>query len=230
MKVLIFDTETTGLPETKIISPDTLHLWPYVVQLSYVIYDSSINIITDDYDHIIRLPKDVTISSESASIHGITDEMSRLKGESIHDVLMDFFYNLKNADMIVGHNIEFDINMLRVELLRLIFDKSTPPKGLHRQKYNLYFIANFKKVYCTMRETVSLCNIQAIDKFGKSYTKYPKLIELHEKLFSSKPNNMHNSMVDILVTLRCFVKIQYDVDILTSCRRFKRFVGRYNIY
>lgn len=40
MIILVFDTETTGLPKTKIISYDTLKLWPYIVQFSYIIFDT----------------------------------------------------------------------------------------------------------------------------------------------------------------------------------------------
>ena len=38
MRVIVFDTETTGLPKTKVLTPGLLKLWPYVVQLSYLIY------------------------------------------------------------------------------------------------------------------------------------------------------------------------------------------------
>ena len=43
MRVLVFDTETTGLPKSKIINPDTLNLWPHIVQFSYIIYDTVLN-------------------------------------------------------------------------------------------------------------------------------------------------------------------------------------------
>jgi hypothetical protein len=43
MRVLVFDTEATGLPKTKIINPDALHLWPHIVQFSYLIYDTELN-------------------------------------------------------------------------------------------------------------------------------------------------------------------------------------------
>jgi hypothetical protein len=42
MRVLVFDTETTGLPKSKFISPDTLHLWPDIVQCSFIIYDTDL--------------------------------------------------------------------------------------------------------------------------------------------------------------------------------------------
>ena len=43
MKVLIFDTETTGLPQTRNINQETLHQWPHIVQFSYVIFDTELN-------------------------------------------------------------------------------------------------------------------------------------------------------------------------------------------
>jgi len=47
MRVLVFDTETTGLPQTKILNPDTLNQWPTIVQFSFVIYDLSLNDIVE---------------------------------------------------------------------------------------------------------------------------------------------------------------------------------------
>ena len=40
MKVLIFDTETTGLPEGKNPSIYETQKWPHIIQLSYIVYDS----------------------------------------------------------------------------------------------------------------------------------------------------------------------------------------------
>ena len=39
MKVLVFDTETTGLPTERNASISDLKAWPYIVQLSYILYD-----------------------------------------------------------------------------------------------------------------------------------------------------------------------------------------------
>ena len=53
MRVLVFDTETTGLPKTKILNKYMLELWPYIVQLSYIIYDIDTNTIVKIKDCII---------------------------------------------------------------------------------------------------------------------------------------------------------------------------------
>ena len=53
MKILVFDTETTGLPE-KNASIYSYNQWPYIIQLSYIFYDMSNNniIVKDDWREI----------------------------------------------------------------------------------------------------------------------------------------------------------------------------------
>ena len=74
MSILVFDTETTGLPQFR-VSPNNNNIstWPYIVQLSYILYDTDKNKIINTYDSIIKLPKEVSISEESSNIHGITN-------------------------------------------------------------------------------------------------------------------------------------------------------------
>jgi DNA polymerase III epsilon subunit-like protein len=160
----------------------------------------------------------INIPEESIKFHGITNEISKDYGIEIELVLIEFFYQLKSVDMIIGHNVSFDINMVKVELLRIIYSKM---QSIEFKNY-LHFINNAKNIFCTLQTSVELCDIKAIDKHGKEYLKYPKLIELHQKLFNSDPNNLHNSLNDILVTLRCFMKIKYDVDLNEKCNNFKK--------
>ena len=63
MKILVFDTETTGLPEKNASIYDT-DKWPHIVQLSYVLYDMETNhsIIQDNY---IKIDESVVISERS---------------------------------------------------------------------------------------------------------------------------------------------------------------------
>ena len=222
MRVLVFDTETTGLPQTKILNPDTLHQWPTIVQFSYIIYDLSLNDIVESKDYVIKVPESILISEESSKIHGITNEISSKKGILVDEVLNEFFYYLRDVDWIIGHNVSFDINMIKVELLRIIYNKKLITQQLKMYKYDLHFITNYKNICCTLQDSIQFCNIQAIDKFGRPYLKYPKLVELHKKLFDSSPNNLHNSFNDILVTLRCFMKLKHDSDLLHSCNSFKQ--------
>jgi DNA polymerase III epsilon subunit-like protein len=232
MIILVFDTETTGLPETKIINPDTLNLWPNIVQLSYIVYDVSKNVILNVVDSIVKLAENNIISEESTKIHGITNEMSREEGLEIEILITEMFAYLKRVDLIVGHNISFDINILMVELLRLIYLKKDKmiQSDLIRYKHYLHFITNAKNVCCTMKLAKDLCQIKAISKLGNEYLKFPKLIELHEKLFVEKPKNLHNSLNDIMVTLRCFCKLAYEIDLYDRSKDYKQMSKKIKLY
>jgi len=222
MRVLVFDTETTGLPKSKTMNPDTLNLWPHTVQFSYVIYDTNLNDIIVSNDSIVKLKDEITIPEDSIKIHGITNESSHKNGINIELILNEFFSHLRNVDLLVGHNISFDINMIKVELLRFIYDTKSniSENEVKDYKYNLHFLTNYKNICCTLQESIDLCNIKAIDKFGKEYIKFPKLLELHQKLFESTPNNLHNSFNDILITLRCYMKLKHNIDLNENCSTF----------
>lgn len=230
MKVLIFDTETTGLPKSKIISQDTLDKWPHIVQFSYLIFDTSLNTILETKDYIIQIPREIEISEGSIALHGITNEISKKDGVSIEVVLQEFFISLKKVDLLVGHNISFDINMIYIELLRIIYFKEYHQNLITSYKYDLHFLTNFKNIYCTMQESIDFCNIKAISKLGKEYMKFPKLSELHERLFKTNPKNLHNSLVDILITLRCFMKLSSERDILLDCKNYETIIKKLELF
>jgi DNA polymerase III epsilon subunit-like protein len=223
MRILVFDTETTGLPKSKFISPSTLHQWPHIVQFSYIIYDTSLNDIIQTKDYVVKLQEGILIPEDSFKIHGITNEISQKNGIHINDILSEFFYFLRGVDILIGHNVEFDINMIKVELLRIINKNYFTPEQIKFYKYELHFLTNFKNISCTLKDSITFCNIQLTDKNGNSYLKYPKLIELHEKLFNKSPTNLHNSFNDILVTLRCFMKLKHNIDLIDNCNSFKKY-------
>jgi DNA polymerase III epsilon subunit-like protein len=51
-----------------------------------------------------------------------------------------------------------------------------------------------------------------VEKPGqKPYAKWPTLLELHRHLFGTSPANLHNAIVDVLVCLRCFVSMHYNI-------------------
>jgi DNA polymerase III epsilon subunit-like protein len=228
MLVLVFDTETTGLPKCKIMNQETLHLWPHIVQFSYIVYDTDLNAIVKTSDNIVKMPDGISIPEEASKIHGITNEMSLSKGISIQHVICEFFIDLMNVNLLVGHNVTFDLNILKIELLRVIYTSDTQnmsKKDLKDFKKYFHFITNFKNIYCTLQESIEFCDIKTLDKYGKSYLKYPKLTELHQKLFSSVPNNLHNSFNDVLVTLRCFMKLKFNTDVDDKCNMFKMIVN-----
>jgi DNA polymerase III epsilon subunit-like protein len=210
MKVLVFDTETTGLPTERNASIYSTEKWPHIIQLSFMVYNTDTNEITADKDYIINIGSNVALSEESVNIHGITREMSMKKGIHIKHAFRSFRQHLRYADMIVAHNISFDKRMVMVESIRnklFAFD-------------SIFNHASIQS-YCTMRCGSDLCKIQAISQSGEKYFKYPKLIELHEHLFKTIPNNAHNAKVDIIICLRCFYKMKFNKDLCRINRDFR---------
>lgn len=219
MKIAVFDTETTGLPKSKILNELTLHLWPYIVQFSYLIYDTELKKITKKVDLVIRIPENINISDEVSDIHGITNFISQNSQYKIEDALIHFSkdYLNYNIDLIVGHNLSFDINMLKIELMREINNqKKTNDKRIFSQLLeNLNDMKpDSQELYCTMQKSIELCNLKTTSKYGKEYVKFPKLNELHMKLFNSSPKNLHNSLNDVLICLRCYYMLEHKIDII----------------
>ena len=222
MRTLVFDSETTGLSKTQIISPSTIHLWPHVVQFSYIVFDTESNKIVKIKDSIIKVPDGFIITEENAKIHGITTEISLAKGVDLLPVLEEFFTDFDSADHIVGHNVSFDINMIKAELQRFIMNSSDKKLEDYLTKIN-----TSTKFYCTMQETIELCAIEMKDKFGRPYKKFPKLVELYQKMFGVTPRGLHNSLNDVIVCLRCFIKLKYEIDIVERSEEVKQMIKDY---
>jgi DNA polymerase III epsilon subunit-like protein len=220
MRFLVVDTETTGIPKSKLLTEGTLPLWPHIVQFSYIIYDTDLNKIIKVSDFVIKIPANINISDEVSNIHGITNFISQNSQYKINDALIQIinnYYNF-NVDLIVGHNLSFDVNMIKVELMREIgqtndtLDKKEFCQFL--DTLNDTTNVNAPKLYCTMTHSIQLCNLKLKSKFGKEFLKFPKLNELHIQLFNSSPRNLHNSLNDVLICLRCYYMLEHKVDII----------------
>ena len=196
------------------ITEKTLHLWPHIVQFSYVIYNNETNTLLKTVDHIVKVPDSIVISEENSNIHGITDTISKTSGIDIQHVLTEFMEDYNNADIVVAHNMEFDFNIIKVEFMRQIYNDKQTVSEKEKLTQNLNSLKVSNKLCCTMQESIEICNIKALSKDGKEYVKFPSLSELHKHLFSVVPKKLHNSLNDVLICLRCFYKMHFDVDIV----------------
>jgi DNA polymerase III epsilon subunit-like protein len=178
-----------------------------MVQISWVLYDTSTRKLLEVKDFIVRLPEDQTLSEDSIRIHGITNERMRKVGVDVRDVIGEFTHALDMTDILVAHNIDFDLKTVQAEMAR---------NGCVN-----YFDMVRLKTHCTMKNNVDLCKIPAISKrTGGFYYKWPKLAELHEYIFGYVPKNLHNSLHDVYVCLRCYCMLNEGVDIVKTNRTF----------
>ena len=202
MKVIVFDTETTGLPADQNAPLSDSSKWPYIIQLSFMVFDTNTKEILEYSDHIIQLDTTVDISPGSIAIHQITAQRSQAEGIPIQQALAHLADNMSEADVIVGHNILFDKRMLMVELTR------------NKMKNCLYKNGLPIPEYCTMKRTTELCKIPTTNKkTGEIYNKYPTLSELHNQLFCKKPRGTHNAIADVMICLRCYIMLTEKYDI-----------------
>lgn len=205
MKVLVFDTETTGLPSNNYEAQKGkwYNFWGHIVQLSWILYDTETNSIIQQEDKIIKLDENIELPESSVNIHGITREIMNIKGNKLMESIELFINSLEICDMIMGHNVNFDINMVRAEMIR---------SGAID-----YFKLLNVPIVCTMKKYRKYCKILTTSKItGNKYYKYPKLMELHKKVFGNIPNNLHNALIDVIACLRCYMKIEYNKVILSD--------------
>ncbi len=183
---LCFDTETTGLPKNYDASFYDTENWPRIVQLSYILFviqENKIKLLKKQ-NVILSPDNSFRISTSSTNIHGISDRDARNMGFNRKYVLQTFAKQLNEVDYLIGHNVEFDINVLRAEFERENIDVSHP--------------FNHIKRICTMKSSMPL--------YPKgSY--WPKLENLYHKLTGEHMKGAHNSMNDTIATYRCFKKL-----------------------
>jgi DNA polymerase III epsilon subunit-like protein len=191
-------------------------------------FDTDTNTILKSYDAIVKVKPYNVISKDSIKFHGITQEISESKGIGIDNVLAEFIGDLEQVDMMVAHNIEFDLNMIRVEVLRL--EQSLIAQGnmdvrMINVKLRMPLLIQTKNLYCTMKESIELCKIEKENSRG-TYYKFPTLAELHKYLFDVEPKHLHNSFHDILCTIRCFIKMKYNQDIVEQNPQFQELIQK----
>jgi DNA polymerase-3 subunit epsilon len=184
---LFFDTETTGLPKDYKLHYSVIKNWPQIVQLSWVIYRDNEEISGSD---MIIKPANFIISEEVAKLHGISNDIAHAKGYDIKKVLNKFYTDCSLADVVIGHNVSFDRNVIMSEFCRN--DKEKFAKIIEDIPY-----------FCTMFSTTKFCEISN----GRGGYKWPKLVELYVKLFGEEFENQHNALNDIKATAKCFFEL-----------------------
>lgn len=179
MKLLIFDTETTGLPKSRKSFEEGPDNWPHIVSISWVIYDVEHNCIEKQRRYIIT-PMGWDIPEEVVRIHGIDNFKAKIQGHPLKDVMMEFMAEPVHG--LVAHNMEFDYNVICSAV---------------KYDLELEFSGFYQKRYCTMELSRDICNLKTL--FGKP--KAPKLSELYEYVFKRAPlpSKLHDSLYDTLI-------------------------------
>jgi len=184
-----FDTETTGLPiyNNRKGYHDPRNYENYntsrIVSISWIILDSTLDII-DKQTHLIK-PDGFIIPEQSIKIHGITNERANQDGCNMKTVLDIIVSKLHLINVLVAHNVYFDVNILRAECFRYDYG-------------DIAEIVRKGKKYCTMERGKALLAL----------SKNPKLSELYKVLYDEEMQNAHDAEYDTYYCCQCFVMLK----------------------
>ena len=174
--LFLFDTETDGL----VVNGN----FPNIIQISWIIMDNkgivykkNTELVNCNFDH----------NSSAFQINKLNPDVIRKIGKQPKEAYEDIMYDLQHCSVIIAHNLQFDLPILKNEFA----------------KYEIDF--NFKNIeeFCTMTFSEKLVNK------GKVDNKYPKLTELYKFLFNHEVKQFHNANSDVNILAKCVKEMLY---------------------
>ena len=174
--IIVFDIESTGTDVTE----------DEIIQIAAIKINSK-GIVIGKFEKFIKNDKSV---GTSQYVHGFSDAFLRENGEDKRTVLLEFCEFIKNS-IIVGHNVQFDINILTSELKRL--------------KMNSIDIKGF---------------YDTLDIYRRFYPEATNhKLETLSKIFNTQNKPSHDAMDDILATGELLINAIYNYIIPTTMER-----------
>lgn len=205
MKILFFDTETTGFPKKDLADPTN----PHIIQLAWALYHNegahasfecfkkSESLVKPDgweiptIDYWLKKGKTMeeikTKKLDFWSNNGFSMEKSNKEGRPIAQLMKHFMEASEEADYIVAHNLDFDKKLMIIEMLRLKVSLVKKPDPI-----------------CTMQHSTNICKLPG--KYGTF--KWPTLTELHVYLFQKPFDGAHDALADVVACADCFFELK----------------------
>ena len=185
MKILIFDSETTGLPNYNERARHPSQ--PHIVELSALLYTDTGEKLSE-YTALSK-PDGWVISPEMTAIHGISHAQACMHGISEKAIAEAAFKMIREADIIAAHNLMFDKFIVRCALRRYEIMTDADDEAWKS-----------KRGVCTMREMTPHCKLPGLN----GNHKYPKLIEAYRHAFKADFDGAHSALADCLAACRLF--------------------------
>ena len=160
--IIVFDVESTGVNTTE----------DEIIQIAAIRLNSK-GEVTERFEKFLKNIKSV---GESENVHGFSDKFLKENGEDRKKVLNDFL-EFSKGSIIVGHNVQFDINIFKSELKR---------NGLSEPK----FLGFFDTLDIYRRFYPNLINHK---------------LESLSRFFNTNHKPSHDAMDDILATSELLV-------------------------
>lgn len=186
--ILIFDTETSGLPH----KTGGLDKQPHLMQLAVSLYDKERRPVFE-LSTLVALPEGVTCDEKAINTHGITPELSRKYGVSAKQAVALLKFAAARAEVIVAHNLQFDDKLVGFAATRAGNDVS-PIFGI--------------PTFCTMEACAPILKIpptEAMIKWGHGDKfKSPSLSETYKFFFGENLEGAHDALIDTRACARVY--------------------------
>lgn len=194
MIVLFFDTETTGIKTWN--DPDFI---PELVQIGAILQDTETKRVLAEINLIAEPVHE--IPPEASRIHGITNEMAKEFKIGLNVIDTVFAQMLSKAELIVAHNIDFDLDVLKDNLA-----------------YSKRILNDYRpKKYCTMEHSLMLVKAPLTYKQKAYFSskgqkpdapyKQPNLSETYRFFFNEDFVGAHDAMADIRACRDIYFKL-----------------------
>ena len=183
---LFVDTETTGLPKDRHAPPSDLDNWPRLVQLAWILLAEDGREL--EAKAFIVKPEGFSVPRDASRIHGITGERAAREGLALAFVLAEFAGAVSRSSVLISHNMNFDENVLKAELIRA----------------GVSDILSSMSTICTKESATDYCKLPG--RYGKY--KWPTLQELHRTLFGSEFEAGHDAAIDVRICAKCFAELK----------------------
>lgn len=179
MKIVVYDTETTGLFDKAL---DPLHVdQPWILQLGVVVLQDWD--ITERLNTIVCPAADALFHEAAVALHGITPEVALAQGKPTIDVLHTFRMMCKDAELVCSYNHAFDKRIVQTTALR------TAPEDF--AKHPLWGSETFE--HCIM--------LQTQEHFGGGRM---KLKQAYRRIFNKPLLDAHDAFADTIAAVEVF--------------------------
>lgn len=186
--ILVFDTETNGLPKNWKAPVTDLDNWPRIIQLAFATFSDEGEFI-DSYCELI-VPDGWTVPADKFWVdNGYSQDSSIMFGVPIQEAMTTLLVSMQSCSTIVAHNMSFDEKIVGAEMIRLGLKSENKPTKI-----------------CTKETSTEFCAIP--NQNGFNSFKWPKLEELHNKLFGEGFDGAHDALNDVMACAKCFFELK----------------------
>ncbi len=173
-KVLMIDTETTGLPKK---GDEYAFEQPWVIQLGALYFD----LASDRFEHIVNTlvvpPEGVYFEPKAVAVHGFDEDMVRANGRPMYDVMSELRDLRKQADVVASYNWDFDERIVRTSSIRTSDDFQNEGRVLGTHNVDAHH-------HCVMKQSMTY--------FRARY----KLGQVYQRLMGKQMEDAHDALAD----------------------------------